>query len=347
MYHLHLNKEEVGTGKAYKAKIVDRRKKSQIQATCSPQWEYLVHYQGWKSKWDAWMTNESIFKQNEENLKLCSESQTGTIGQGPGQFKKSKAAEKARVAAEKAERKAARAAAKATRDKEKASKRAKLASKKRTKLKKVGKSGKSAHKTEYDAATQRVRRSSSEIQMLKQAKRTVLPPILELQLGRDYGFVHKDRRLLQLPREPSVLQVLDDFLAAKLKSLQSKLSKDRNRAVDKEPKVLKTALVEFSDAALGGRGGSQPAGSAVVPSTAFKGRPDVLSDGASVHTIPVEVRRRAFRIGSVLTALVSSSRSRNCFRHVQLVGCRWMSRFAKVSKGAVLPSGLFGPLVLW
>lgn len=70
------------------------------QMVSRTRWEYFVHYQGWKSKWDVWMTNESIFKKNTENAKLTGTEQ-GKVSRGPSGFsKKDKEAEKEKIRTE-------------------------------------------------------------------------------------------------------------------------------------------------------------------------------------------------------------------------------------------------------
>jgi hypothetical protein len=51
---------------AYKAQVlkVRRSKKS------TRRWEYLVHYQGWKSRWDEWMDSQRVFKRTKENMQM-------------------------------------------------------------------------------------------------------------------------------------------------------------------------------------------------------------------------------------------------------------------------------------
>jgi hypothetical protein len=292
-----------------------RRKKIEDGDTTTGRWEYLVHYQGWKSKWDAWMTNESIFKQNEENLKLCSESFTGTVGQGPGHLKKVKAAEKARLQAEKkckredARQKKiqAKAAAKQARDAARASSKAAAIKKRPGSKDKAGSSSDNKPQKAPKLASERIRKTSAEILRHKKAQRTALPPILEMQLGRDYGLVQEDGRLIQLPRKPSVVQVLNDFLGAKMKSVQSKLSKDKREDRDGGSAPSLSAHPDATKLLLPDQGRTTaPSGLRIEIDSKLKGgKTAVLSDGATVQTISVEVRRRAFRLGTVLTALVS------------------------------------------
>lgn len=46
----------------YEAKCVDIRNGEQI--------EYLIHYCGWKQKYDEWVTKDRILKLNEHNLRI-------------------------------------------------------------------------------------------------------------------------------------------------------------------------------------------------------------------------------------------------------------------------------------
>eukprot|EP00960_Hanusia_phi_P073439 768013-Hanusia_phi.AAC.10 len=53
-------------GQLYAAKILKRRK-------VGPNWEYYIHYHGWKSRWDEWVKEEKLYPDNDESRKLQSE----------------------------------------------------------------------------------------------------------------------------------------------------------------------------------------------------------------------------------------------------------------------------------
>lgn len=57
-------------GANFECKVLARRWKDGGGAGQHGQWEYRVHYLGWKSNWDQWLTNEHVFKKVEHNMKL-------------------------------------------------------------------------------------------------------------------------------------------------------------------------------------------------------------------------------------------------------------------------------------
>jgi hypothetical protein len=84
------------------------------------QWEYRVHYLGWKSKWDQWLTNEHVFKKVEHNMELLQNE----MGDRPLTKKEKKALALAEKAKKQEEREAKRHEREAQRAAEKAAQQA-------------------------------------------------------------------------------------------------------------------------------------------------------------------------------------------------------------------------------
>ncbi len=76
-------------GANFECKVLARRWKGEGQ------WEYRVHYLGWKAKWDQWLTNENVFKMAQHNIKLL-ETQMGDRPLTKKEKKALAAAEKAK-----------------------------------------------------------------------------------------------------------------------------------------------------------------------------------------------------------------------------------------------------------
>ncbi|EKX49546.1 hypothetical protein GUITHDRAFT_151404, partial [Guillardia theta CCMP2712] len=53
-------------GQLYAAKILKMRK-------VGLNWEYYVHYQGWKARWDEWVKEAMLYPDNEESRKVQNE----------------------------------------------------------------------------------------------------------------------------------------------------------------------------------------------------------------------------------------------------------------------------------
>lgn len=50
----------------YEAKILKREKKEENEQ--EPEYQYFVHYKGWKQTWDEWISESRVLKYTEENL---------------------------------------------------------------------------------------------------------------------------------------------------------------------------------------------------------------------------------------------------------------------------------------
>ena len=64
-------------GANFECKVLSKRWKKAGgggEAEQDGQWEYRVHYLGWKAKWDQWLTNEHVFKKVEHNIALLQEN---------------------------------------------------------------------------------------------------------------------------------------------------------------------------------------------------------------------------------------------------------------------------------
>lgn len=57
--------------------------------------------------------------------------------------------------------------------------------------------------------------------------KTMLPTVLDMQLERDHKAMVVEGRTVVLPRTPSIAQLLDDFMNAKMKAYHSKLSREK------------------------------------------------------------------------------------------------------------------------
>ena len=251
-------------------------------AAATKRWEYFIHYQGWKNKWDVWMTNESIFKKNEENAKLCTDS--ADVTKGPGAYKKDREAEKEKIRlAEKKKKdrekkKERRAAKKARREAKRAAKLEKKKAKAAAKAKasavtlldpnpppaKAGAKRSQAAALGGNPPAKRKRKSKAEADggrgRNSGGDKTLLPELLEIQMENDYTSMHEGKKVVLLPRDPTAAKVLEDFLAAKLKSIQSKISKEMR-------------IKEKATAALQNKSGHSPQGGAAAPPGAPGGEP--------------------------------------------------------------------------
>ena len=88
-------------GANFECKVLARRWKGD---GALGQWEYRVHYLGWKAKWDQWLTNKHVFKRVQHNIKLL-ETQ---MGERPLTKKEKKALAEAEKANKQEERDAIR-----------------------------------------------------------------------------------------------------------------------------------------------------------------------------------------------------------------------------------------------
>ena len=260
----------------------------------SKRWEYFIHYKGWKPKWDVWMTNESIFKKNPENAKLCGDQ--GDVSKGPSGFKKEKAKVRQQAQAKKEkerrrQQKAKKRALKAAKQEAKAARKAAKLKAKKARAEARRAASKRKRSTDGSAADgqskpkrirppkiteDRVRRNSSEAQAARQVQQTQLPEILAIQLSQDYEACHGEQKVIELPRRPSVAELLEEFTTAKLKSIQSKLSKEHRTGADHT--TARSTLLVGTGIAASAQNNTSPPGGAARDSSADGTSPDGADD---------------------------------------------------------------------
>ncbi|KAI5970617.1 EAF3 [Candida margitis] len=147
---------------------------------------YLLHYQGWNSKWDEWVGIDRILEINDEN-----------------KFKKQELEQltkKKRVKRESS-----------TGPTESASKNNNNGNKK-TKLNSAGSSSSSS--------------SNNSTSQSKATKKSIsinlsFPPELKYLLVNDWQYITKDKKLVDLPSQQSVSTILQDYKIWRSKNLQS------------------------------------------------------------------------------------------------------------------------------
>ena len=64
-----------GTDYVYLATIKQFAQLSYCDETKGPRWKYLVHFNGWNSRYDQWMTEEKVFPDNEHYRAMAEKSQ--------------------------------------------------------------------------------------------------------------------------------------------------------------------------------------------------------------------------------------------------------------------------------
>jgi mortality factor 4-like protein 1 len=62
----------------YEAKILDVKQADANEQeagskTDGPQWQYKIHYKGWKASWDDWVSQDRVRKFTDENKELASQ----------------------------------------------------------------------------------------------------------------------------------------------------------------------------------------------------------------------------------------------------------------------------------
>lgn len=135
---------------------------------------YYMHYQGWKKKWDEWVPETRVLKFNEENLRRQKEMQ-----------QQSRLAKK-------------QSAADSVRD-----------SKKRSASDAKNDSGNARKKAR--SVIEHV--EAEEVFKVRPEIKVPVPDELKRQLVDDWDFVTRQKKLVQLPRTPSVKKIIDVYVA--------------------------------------------------------------------------------------------------------------------------------------
>lgn len=157
---------------------------------------YYVHYKGWKSTWDEWISEERVLLWNEENLRTQKELKNQALAAAASHGKK-----KTTVASKDEP-------SSATRKREAGSS-----------------AGSAGAKGSDDTPTRGVKRSRGQDDLEREddyVRRPeismVVPDQLKSLLVDDWEHVTKEHRLVSLPRDPNVVDVLKmyrDFVPAK------------------------------------------------------------------------------------------------------------------------------------
>ena len=169
---------------------------------------YFVHYKGWKQSWDEWVPETRILKFTDDNIERQQEL-IATL-----QAEKKKAALAAGASSSSAGANGAGGAEKST----------------------------STRKRTRDGLTDR------EEEFLKRSEiRVPIPDTLKAQLVDDWEYVTKNQQLVSLPRQPNVVELLEEYSELRRKVRQSqKLPAD-----DDELNEVVEGLKVYFDKALG------------------------------------------------------------------------------------------------
>jgi len=165
----------------YEAKVIERKLIGN-----TPQ--YFLHYKGWNSKWDEWVTSDRVKKWTPDNLKEKA-ALKGKSGKDNGEEKESSGPGR------------------------KPSK----SSKKRKK-----KADKSDSDSDGDSDDDTVEQEKPKKEMAKKEERLKceikikIPGALKKQLVNDWEWVTRDLKLADLPKKKhTVTSIMDDYLASK------------------------------------------------------------------------------------------------------------------------------------
>ncbi|KAK9461406.1 MRG-domain-containing protein [Lipomyces oligophaga] len=172
-----------------------------IPAELHDQITYLIHYKGWKSSWDEWLPQERVLRWNEENLRLQKELKNEALQA----LRKKKSGE--------------------ADDKGSSHGSSVLTST-------AGGSGTGAT-TSAQKRKEAAREHSESTRGLKKSRRDAeekdgdyfsnldvsinVPDVLKAQLVDDWEYVTKNSQLTDLPRKPSVTEILSEFKSACIK----------------------------------------------------------------------------------------------------------------------------------
>ncbi|KAK9451073.1 MRG-domain-containing protein [Limtongia smithiae] len=169
---------------------------------------YLIHYKGWKSSWDEWLPQERVLRWTDENLRLQKELKnealqllrskkkpTGVVGSDTetGSITISSARESGSMTATAASSTSAASATMAY-----------TTQKRREAVKEHGEP-RMLKKSRRDVDDR------DDEHFSNQDVSIVVPDILKAQLVDDWENVTKNSQLVDMPREPNVVQILKDF----------------------------------------------------------------------------------------------------------------------------------------
>ncbi|KAK9465125.1 MRG-domain-containing protein [Lipomyces arxii] len=149
---------------------------------------YLIHYKGWKSSWDEWLPQERVLRWSDENLRMQKELKNEALQD----LRKKKAAG---LSTDSAAAPTATSTAAATQKRKEAAK-------------------------EHSEALRSTKKSRRELddkeeEYFSQLDVTiVVPDSLKAILADDWENVTKNAQVVQLPRTPNVVGILQDFKTA-------------------------------------------------------------------------------------------------------------------------------------
>ncbi|OLY82142.1 Chromatin modification-related protein eaf3 [Smittium mucronatum] len=188
---------------------------------------YLVHYKGWKQTWDEWLDDSRILKFTEENLvkqkylkqaaissnKKKSPTSTPTTLLTPGISNKKNQGSTSSVA---------------------------------PRLKSVADGDLDFHRGRKRGRESAVEKGEGEASKKIEFKFTV-PNVLKVKLIDDWEFVTKEKLLVELPRSPTVSQIIDQYNVYLLENAEKRKSR-KNEEISKE---ILVGLKNYFDKALG------------------------------------------------------------------------------------------------
>lgn len=171
----------------------------------------MVHYLGWKDRWDEEVTGARIRKFTEESVQL----KEYLLNQMPSSQRKERGDGKSSELTS-TEKTAGNTSGKVTAKKRK-------------------------HSTEQDAENPEAAVGIAGSASVEEVPGIVFPSALKRQLVDDWEFITKEQKLVPLPREPTVSGVLSAWLH----------SKSRRGIADKASREVADGLRDYFDAALG------------------------------------------------------------------------------------------------
>ncbi|KAK7203107.1 MRG-domain-containing protein [Myxozyma melibiosi] len=161
---------------------------------------YLIHYKGWKSSWDEWLPQQRVLRWTEENLRLQKELKNEALQQLRSK-KANGGSESSPAPAGSADASGGSAVAAAP----SSSSAAGSGSHKRKGDAKEHGEARSLKKTRRDA-------DDKEDRFLSQLDVNIsIPDVLMAQLVDDWEYVTKNSQLVDLPRKPTVKDIILDF----------------------------------------------------------------------------------------------------------------------------------------